>query len=102
MSSSSSIPPSDLIPFAPPSELGRIAPEPQSRVSSTFGNILKSAASTLVDTGSEILGVNSEYGALLQMQIEAQKELQVVSMISNVEKSKHETQMAAIRNIRVG
>ena len=102
MSSSSSIPGSESVPFIPPNELGLIAPEPQSRVTNTFGNVLKTAASTLLDSGAEVLGVGSEYNGLLQMQIEAQKELQIVSMISNVEKSKHETQMAAIRNIRVG
>ena len=99
---SSSIPASGSLPFVPPAGLGLIAPEPRSRLSNSFGNVLKATASSLVDSGAEILGVGSEYSGLLQMQIEAQRELQMVSMISNVEKSKHETQMAAIRNIRVG
>lgn len=99
---STSIPVSASLPFLPPAGLALIAPEPRSRLGDSFGNVLKAAASSLVESGSGILGVGSEYSGLLQMQIEAQRELQLVSMISNVEKSKHETQMAAIRNIRVG
>lgn len=102
MSSSTSIPGTLSVPLLPPSELGRMAPEPQSRLGFSFGNVLKSAASNLIGVGTEALGVNSDSAALLQMQIEAQREMQNVSMLSNVEKSKHETQMAAIRNIRVG
>ena len=34
--------------------------------------------------------------------LETQNQLQQVSMMLNIEKSRHETQMAAIRNIRVG
>ena len=102
MSTSSALSSVLPVPFAAPSELGRIAPEPQNNLGLSFGNILKSTASTLLEGGASALGISSDSATLLNMQIEAQREMQNVSMLSNVEKSKHETQMAAIRNIRVG
>jgi hypothetical protein len=47
-------------------------------------------------------GVQGEYAELLNKQIEMQQQMQLVSMFSNIEKSRHETQMAAVRNIRGG
>jgi hypothetical protein len=86
--------------FSPPSQLTRIAPEPQSNLGTVFGGF-SSIASSLMGSTAEAL-VGADYSALIGAQLQAQKEMQVVSMVSNVEKSKHETQMAAIRNIRVG
>lgn len=102
MTSSLNIPGLLSIPSSTNTGLNRISPEPKNRLGNSFASMLKTAAGTLLDTGTDMLGINSEYASLLQMQIDAQKDLQVVSMLSNVEKSKHETQMAAIRNIRVG
>ena len=47
-------------------------------------------------------GIMPEYMALINAQLEAQRQMQLVSLYSNIEKSKHETQMAAVRNIRAG
>ena len=44
---------------------------------------------------------NNSGSDLIAAQVEMQKEMQVTSMVSNIEKSKHESKMAAIRNIRV-
>ena len=47
-------------------------------------------------------GIDPMYIDLINKQIEAQQQMQLVSFVSNIEKSRHETQMAAIRNVRVG
>ena len=46
----------------------------------------------------EISDTNNE---LILAQIAMQREMQVTSMISNIEKSKHEARMTPVRNIRV-
>ena len=61
--------------------------------------LIKDVGSTVAD-GSAALGGASSYD-LIQMQIQAQQEMQAVTMVSNIEKSKHESKMAAIRNVRV-
>lgn len=80
----------------------RFLPEPQSRLSSIFSSILQSVGGIAKSATGLFTGVDSGYVELLNKQIETQQQMQVVSMESNVEKSKHETQMAAIRNVRVG
>lgn len=82
------------------SALLHFAPEPRSR--SGFGQILNGLQSAVSEAGEGLDGVNPVFVDLLEKQLQAQYEMQVVSMESNVEKSKHETQMAPIRNIRVG
>lgn len=93
----------------------RLLPEPVSRLGSAFRSIFAGVSGSGASGaggfgGGGSLGLDSGfadqidpgYRELLQMQIEAQKQLTLVSMASNIEKSKHETEMAAIRNIRVG
>ncbi len=46
------------------------------------------------------IDVSPAYQDLIDKQIETQMELQQVSFISNIERSEHETRMAAVRNIR--
>jgi len=85
------------------SSLLRTAPEPRN----SLGEWIQSVAQTglnvaqTVIPGGELLDSNN-MSDLLNMQIQIQQQMQVVSMISNVEKSKHETEMAPIRNMRVG
>jgi hypothetical protein len=81
------------------SQLMRIAPEPQSSLNSVFSGF-GSVATSLIGAGADVLA-GADYAALIGAQLQAQREMQVISMVSNVEKSKHETQMAAIRNVRV-
>ncbi len=80
-------------------ELSRYLPEP-SGSGGLFSKLLAGAASL----GSVFAGgsLDGTYAALLNQQIQAQMQMQLLSFESNIEKSKHETQMAAIRNMRVG
>lgn len=87
------------VPFEPTAEISRIAPEPQSSLSSVFSGF-GTVASSLISASADSLA-GADYSALIGAQLQAQREMQVVSMVSNIEKSKHETQMAAIRNVRV-
>ncbi len=62
-----------------------------------------SFASQLIPTGSiSDTGITSSYQALIDQQIQIQLEQQQVTFVSNMEKSRHESRMAAVRNIRVG
>ena len=85
--------------FDPASSLARFQPEPRNRLGLDFGSVLSSVVGA---ASSTLTGVDPGYVALLNKQIETQQQMQLVSMESNIEKSKHETQMAAIRNVRVG
>jgi len=86
------------------SSLTRSAPEPRSSLGAWTG----SAGSALAAVGSvasnvSIPGFNgAEITNLLNQQIQIQQVMQTTSMFSNVERSKHETEMAPIRNMRVG
>lgn len=79
--------------------LARALPEPRSSLAqwgkATVGAGMD-AIGTLVGTGS------SDLGNLLNMQIQIQREMQVISMASNIAKSQHEMEMAPVRNMRVG
>ncbi len=85
------------------SALLRVAPEP----ASSFGALMRGVATTglniarAVIPGGDAIG-SQDLTGLLTMQIQIQQEMQTVSMISNVERSRHETEMAPIRNMRVG
>lgn len=74
--------------------------------SSTGMGIFKDIAKVVTRVGGEIGGVSlevpSSFAELLSAQMQAQEEMQTVSMVSNIERSKHETNMVAIRNIKVG
>ena len=76
-----------------------IMPEPRSSIGNTFGNVLRSAASVAA-TATGFGGFGGGVYALLDQQMQVQREMQTISMISNVERSKHEMRMAAIRNMR--
>ena len=57
--------------------------------------------------GKDVVGgvstvVGGDFQELLKLQMETQIQMQSISMSSNIEKSKHESKMAAIRNVRVG
>ena len=48
------------------------------------------------------IGIDPEYQALLETQMHMQEQMQQVSLVSNIERSRHESKMAAIRNVRTG
>ena len=86
----------------------RFAPEPSSNLGSTFSRVLSTAGSVASQLVGGIGGIGpvtdlpSGYSELLNEQIRVQMEMQLLSFHSNIEKSKHETSMAAVRNIRAG
>ena len=83
------------------SPLARSTVEP--RTGSGFGSVLKSLFGTVLSRfGVENTGVDPKYSSLIEKQLEMQEQMQLVSLYSNIIKSEHETQMAAVRNIRVG
>ena len=83
--------------------LVRFLPEPKSRLASTFKSVIGTVSSALSEsTGAGFGALPNEYVDLINKQIEVQQQMQLVTMYSNIERSKHETEMAAIRNIRTG
>ena len=89
--------------ISPVVTLERYLPEPKSRLGLDFKSVLSSVAGVVqTASGANLTGIDPGYVDLINKQIETQQQMQLVSMESNIEKSKHETQMAAIRNIRVG
>ena len=81
--------------------LGRFIPEPKSSSSISFSSVLNGIGSALGGVAG-MAGIDPGYAQLLQEQIQTQEQMQLVSMASNIEKSKHETNMAVVRNARVG
>jgi hypothetical protein len=86
----------------PGSQFVRYAPEPRSaggfwsQASNAFSFVSSTLGNLTAVPGAE------QFQALLQEQMRVQMVMQVVSMQSNLLKSQHETEMAAVRNMRVG
>ena len=81
----------------------RFIPEPKTTAGISFRGALStvgSLAKSFMPAG--LSGIDSPFSDLISQQMYWQTQMQLVSLYSNVEKSKHETQMAAIRNVRVG
>lgn len=68
----------------------RYAPEP-----------VANFASALTGSSTSAVDISPEYRELLEQQMQTQAELQQVSLYSNLQRSQHETRMAAVRNIRL-
>jgi hypothetical protein len=81
------------------STLTRMLPEPRSSLASFGESMLATGMGAL---GSVMTGGGMDLTSLLNTQIQIQREMQVISMASNIAKSQHETEMAPIRNMRVG
>ncbi len=81
---------------------GRFIPEPKTSASVNFRTVLSGAAALIRGGIGAATGVEPLYQDLLDKQIEIQLQMQLVTLESNIEKSRHETQMAAIRNVRTG
>lgn len=81
--------------------LGEFQPEPETTARLDFTGLLKMAGGIANNVAAgEVPGLDAPYQELLNKQIEVQQQMMLMSMSSNIEKSKHETQMAAVRNIR--
>ena len=84
----------------PTTSLQRFLPEPKNRLGRAFASVLKSVGSGFVG-GQSFGAIDPAYQDLINQQIQIQQQMQLVSLHSNIERSKHETQMAALRNLRV-
>lgn len=82
----------------------RALPEPRS----TLGSWVSSAASAVAQvattafTGNPMLDSAQDFSQLFATQLEVQREMQYWTMASNIARSSHETEMAPVRNMRVG
>ena len=85
---------------------GSFIPEPRNRNSMSFSSVLESTfqavSGVASEVGSSLVGIDPKYASLLELQMKNQEQMQLVSLISNNEKAKHETYMAPVRNIKVG
>ena len=82
------------------SALGRFTAQPNHRLGNTFSKALDIAGAA-VGKAASIAGVDGDYSAILQQQMEMQRQMMTVSMISNTERTRHETNMVGVRNMRV-
>jgi hypothetical protein len=84
------------------SQIERYALEPATTIGTSVQGFLKlltgAGGSLLESSGTQM---DPQFAAMIQEQIYWQYQMQLVSLISNVEKSKHECQMVALRNISV-
>lgn len=65
-----------------------------------FASILQGIGSRAGTAGVESAVMPFELVGLLEMQRQMQIEMESVSLISNIEKARHESKMSAVRNIR--
>ncbi|RME57902.1 MAG: hypothetical protein D6780_07645 [Candidatus Dadabacteria bacterium] len=80
----------------------RYLPVPRS-ANGSFVSVLGSALRTVTGVGLSSglqVGIDPQYAALIEKQMQVQTTMQTVSMTSNISRSEHETRMSAIRNIR--
>lgn len=72
-------------------------PEPVAQGANFAGSLMRAAGGS----SSTTVDISPQYQDLINKQIETQLELQQVTFISNIERSEHESRMAAVRNARV-
>lgn len=77
-------------------------PEPSSTGVGVFADVVGAVQSIAGGVGGVSLNPTGSFAGLIQAQIQAQMEMQTTSMVSNIERSKHETKMTPVRNIRLG
>ncbi|MDC0357835.1 hypothetical protein OAO01_03395 [Oligoflexia bacterium] len=80
--------------------MNRFYPEPKSGIAKTFSTVLNGVGKMLGGSVGAFSEIDPGYRELIEQQMEVQKQMQLVSLYSNIEKSKHETNMAAVRNVR--
>lgn len=77
-------------------------PEPSSTGVGVFSDVVGAVQSIAGEVGGVSLNATGSFAELIQAQLQAQMEMQTTSMVSNIERSKHETKMTPVRNIRLG
>jgi hypothetical protein len=79
-------------------------PEP----GNSAGTWLRAAGTAISTVGSGVADLvkgvvePNQFESLLGLQMQLQREMQVYSMWTNISRTKHETDMTAIRNMRLG
>lgn len=84
------------------SQVGSYPPEPSSSGMGLLNDIVGIARTVAGGIGGVPLEASGSFAELIQAQIQSQMEMQTTSMVSNIERSKHESKMTPIRNIRLG
>ena len=79
----------------------RYGPEPKSTDRDFSWVKAVEIAKEIAEKGLSFGGIDGDYAAFLERQIEMQEQMMLVSMTSNIEKARHETRMASVRNMRV-
>ena len=80
----------------------RFQPEPASSFSfDTVANALVRVGKSVVGNSVDPLGFKGTLDGLIEQQIEVQKLMLETSLRSNLEKARHDMEMAPVRNIRV-
>ena len=84
--------------------LEKLLPEPRTSSGISFRSLVNTIGGAASAGASALTGgtIDPLYQTLINKQIEMQQQMQLVSLVSNIEKSKHETQMAAVRNVKAG
>lgn len=79
------------------SDMLRAIPEPQ--ISDAYGGF-----TDLLSTAGDVLSTAAlgPYGVMMEEQMKVQQELLQVTMVSNIKRSQHETEMTPARNLKVG
>jgi hypothetical protein len=77
-------------------------PEPSTTGVGVFADVVGAVRSIAGEVGGVSLNPTGSFADLIQAQLQAQMEMQTTSMVSNIERSKHETKMTPVRNIRLG
>jgi hypothetical protein len=72
----------------------------QESIMNTFGGALSLVRGLVGASGVESAAIPTELLSLIELQRQMQIEMQSISLISNIEKSRHESKMSAIRNVR--
>lgn len=82
--------------------LPRFQPEPATSVGfEAVANALLNAGKSALGNSIDPLGFRGSLNGLIDQQIEVQKLMLETSLRSNLEKARHDMEMAPVRNIRV-
>lgn len=82
-------------------ELSRYIPEPKNSYASSVAGFLKQLGAAALEQTEAVAGIDPTYAELIERQLEMQRQMMLVTMVSNIERTKHETEMSAVRNLRI-
>ena len=82
------------------SSFSSVIPTPYGRLKKVFGGAVDALQAAMGQKLSS--GIDPNYENIINQQMELQRQMLLVTLHSNTEKTRHEIQMAPVRNIRVG